>query len=189
MKDRQLKRDKIGEVGNTGGVTGENGGYHLHFEVRPAGEPISDTNENGTNWDEGKDNWLNNRPDSVNPFTFNWNPLGGAYNYIDVFLRDFAISNGLLRLLINTNTFDPDGFLDNFSISDSLSTYFTRATQWRPSREPLSLDLDGDGIETVGINTNNPILFDHDADGAKTATGWIKGDDGLLVLDRNNNGT
>ena len=66
------------------------------------------------------------------------------------------------------------------SISDSLSNYFTRATQWRPSREPLTLDLDGDGIETVGINTNNPILFDHDADGVKTATGWVKPDDGLL---------
>ena len=76
------------------------------------------------------------------------------------------------------------------SIPDSLSRYFTRATQWRPAGvDPLTLDLDGDGIETVGINTNNPILFDHDGDGVKTATGWIGSDDGLLVLDRNNNGT
>ena len=75
-----------------------------------------------------------------------------------------------------------------FTIPDSLSRYFTRATQWVASREPLTLDLDGDGIETVAINTNNPILFDHDADGVKTATGWVGPDDGLLVLDRNNNG-
>ncbi|MEI8325435.1 MAG: hypothetical protein WCH44_08725, partial [Betaproteobacteria bacterium] len=30
---------------------------------------------------------------------------------------------------------------------------------------PLVLDLDGDGIEAVGINPTNPILFDHDGDG------------------------
>ena len=88
----------------------------------------------------------------------------------------------------------PFSFLDRlydllYGIPDSFSRYFTRGQQWRASADPLTLDLDGDGIETVGINTNNPILFDHDADGVKTATGWIKGDDGLLVLDRNNNGT
>jgi hypothetical protein len=30
--------------------------------------------------------------------------------------------------------------------------------------------------------------LDHDADGIKTGTGWIKPDDGWLVLDRNNDG-
>ncbi len=43
------------------------------------------------------------------------------------------------------------------SISDSLSRYFTRATQWRPSADPLTLDLDGDGIETVGIKRSNQL--------------------------------
>ncbi|PZE11206.1 hypothetical protein DMX10_22280, partial [Pseudomonas sp. 57B-090624] len=52
--------------------------------------------------------------------------------------------------------------------------------------DPLSLDLDGDGIETVGANTG--ITFDFDGDGLKTGTGWVKGDDGFLVLDRNGNG-
>ena len=56
-------------------------------------------------------------------------------------------------------------------------------------RDPLTLDLDNDGLETVGINTTTPILFDHDADGIKTATGWVKSDDAFLVLDRNGNGT
>ena len=69
-----------------------------------------------------------------------------------------------------------------FTIPDSLSRYFTRATQWVASREPLTLDLDGDGIETVGINTNNPILFDHDADGVKTATGWVKRSNQLSAI-------
>jgi len=81
-----------------------------------------------------------------------------------------------------------DLLIRNREINNLFNRYFISSTQWRPSREPLTLDLDGDGIETVAINTNNPILFDHDADGVKTATGWIKSDDGLLVLDRNNNG-
>ena len=50
------------------------------------------------------------------------------------------------------------------------------------------MDLDGDGIETVAPSSTNPILFDHDGDGIKTGTGWIKADDGFLVMDRNGNG-
>ena len=48
------------------------------------------------------------------------------------------------------------------------------------------LDLDGDGIETVGLSAN--IYFDHDADGVLTKTGWVGKDDALLVWDRNANG-
>jgi hypothetical protein len=47
--------------------------------------------------------------------------------------------------------------------------------------------LDGDGIETTG--RGNRIVFDHNADGVKNGTGWVNADDGLLVLDRDGNGT
>ncbi|HSI22053.1 MAG TPA: putative Ig domain-containing protein [Methylophilaceae bacterium] len=66
---------------------------------------------------------------------------------------------------------------------------YSSAVAWFPSRDPLTLDLDGDGLETVGISSTNPILFDHDSDGLKNATGWIKPDDGFLALDRNGNGS
>lgn len=56
-------------------------------------------------------------------------------------------------------------------------------------RDPLVLDLDGNGIQTSGINTVSPILFDHNADGVKTATGWVNANDGFLVWDKNGNGT
>ena len=52
--------------------------------------------------------------------------------------------------------------------------------------DPLIVDLDGDGIETVGLDSK--VLFDHAADGTKNATGWVGKDDGLLVRDINNNG-
>jgi Ca2+-binding RTX toxin-like protein len=75
------------------------------------------------------------------------------------------------------------------NIAQVVSDQFNLGMAWAPRRDPLTLDLDGDGIESVGINRNNPLLFDHDGDGVKNATGWISPDDGLLVLDRNSNGT
>ena len=54
-------------------------------------------------------------------------------------------------------------------------------------RALLALDLDGDGIETRGADGR--VVFDHNGDGLKTGTGWVRADDGWLVLDRNSNGT
>ena len=63
-----------------------------------------------------------------------------------------------------------------------------QATNWTPPRrDPLALDLDGDGIETRGAD--GKVVFDHNNDGVKTGTGWLRPDDGWLVLDRNSNGT
>ncbi len=67
------------------------------------------------------------------------------------------------------------------SIPQSILPNFT-PTQY----DPIILDLDGDGIETVGLGAG--VLFDHNADGIKTGTGWVGKDDGLLVLDKNKNG-
>ena len=73
-------------------------------------------------------------------------------------------------------------------IEQTVNDLFLAARNWIQRRDPLTLDLDGDGLETVGIDSTNPILFDHDGDGVKNATGWISPDDGFLVLDRNGNG-
>jgi VCBS repeat-containing protein len=52
---------------------------------------------------------------------------------------------------------------------------------------PIVIDLDGDGVETLSVA--NGALFDHAADGFAESTGWINGDDGLLVRDLNGNGS
>lgn len=52
---------------------------------------------------------------------------------------------------------------------------------------PLVLDLNGNGIETKDINNSN-VYFDMDGDGIKEKTGWLSGNDGFLVIDKNNNG-
>ncbi|NGZ06664.1 MAG: hypothetical protein G8237_09940, partial [Magnetococcales bacterium] len=62
-----------------------------------------------------------------------------------------------------------------------------RGTIPPPPNDPLVLDLDGDGIEVTAADTI--VVFDHDGDGVKAGTGWIRPDDGWLVLDRNGNGT
>ncbi|MGV8894730.1 MAG: hypothetical protein ACOH2K_17705 [Burkholderiaceae bacterium] len=53
----------------------------------------------------------------------------------------------------------------------------------------MILDLDGDGLEITRLNITPPILFDANGDGLLTGTAWAGADDGLLVLDRNGNGT
>jgi hypothetical protein len=63
------------------------------------------------------------------------------------------------------------------------------AAQNNPIRyDPLTLDLNGDGLNTVALRTP-PLLFDLNATGIKTSVGWVAPDDGLLVMDRNGNGT
>lgn len=77
---------------------------------------------------------------------------------------------------------------DIYDVNIDVNGLFNISRAWFQRSDPLTLDLDGDGLETVGIDTANPILFDHDGDGVKNATGWIQPDDGFLVLDRNGDG-
>ena len=55
-----------------------------------------------------------------------------------------------------------------------------------PPVDPLAIDLGGDGIQTMSVE--HGIVFDHDGDGHKQGTGWLHGDDGWLVYDRNGDG-
>ena len=52
---------------------------------------------------------------------------------------------------------------------------------------PIILDLDKDGVETTAVG--NWTYFDHDGNGFAENTGWVSPDDGLLVMDRDGNGT
>ena len=74
-------------------------------------------------------------------------------------------------------------------ISPTTNTAYTSALTWSPPQDPLVLDLNGGGITTVGIDPVNPILFDHNADGVRTGTGWLGAGEGILTLDLNGNGT
>jgi Ca2+-binding RTX toxin-like protein len=82
------------------------------------------------------------------------------------------------------------GAVTSLTYQQVINTSFLSSQTAAPLRvDPLILDLDNDGLETIGINTSNPILFDHNGNGVRTATGWVKSDDAFLVLDRNGNGS
>ena len=50
-------------------------------------------------------------------------------------------------------------------------------------QSPIVLDLDGDGVETLGLASG--IHFDHDGNEFSELSGWVGADDGLLVRDLN----
>ncbi|MBV6389634.1 MAG: hypothetical protein JNIBNLAF_01281 [Nitrosomonas europaea] len=83
-----------------------------------------------------------------------------------------------------------DGLLDlSKNLSDfgkNIKDLWNRAKSWVWPRDPIILDLDGDGLETVGLASN--VYFDHDGDGVLTRTGWVGKNDALLVWDRNADG-
>lgn len=70
----------------------------------------------------------------------------------------------------------------------SFDTYVQGPTKPGGGLPPVVVDLDGDGVELVSLQTSN-VYFDMDDDGGKDRTGWVGADDGFLVLDRNGNGS
>jgi hypothetical protein len=54
------------------------------------------------------------------------------------------------------------------------------------ANSPLILDLNGDGVQTVGIAQG--VRFDLTATGIQHEVGWVSASDGFLVLDRNGDG-
>ncbi|MFA6605358.1 MAG: hypothetical protein WCS75_00005, partial [Sphingomonas sp.] len=62
-----------------------------------------------------------------------------------------------------------------------------KTARWFEDGDPLIIDLDGDGIETTSLD-GSKVYFDVDGDGFAERTGWLKSDDGFLVLDANGNG-
>ncbi|MCX5946245.1 MAG: hypothetical protein NTZ53_13305, partial [Cyanobacteria bacterium] len=71
--------------------------------------------------------------------------------------------------------FDFDKFINPFKDA------FHNAELWQ-RRDPIILDLDGDGVETLAQESGRH--FDHDGNGFAEQTGWVGADDGLLIRDR-----
>lgn len=73
-------------------------------------------------------------------------------------------------------------------VNPSVKGLWDLARTWRPTGDPLALDLAGDGFQTVGDLGGGTVLFDHDGNGVLNGTGWLTGADGWVVLDRDGDG-
>ena len=74
-------------------------------------------------------------------------------------------------------------------IEQTIADIFSAAQRFIPRRDPLTLDLNNNGLETVPVSATNPVYFDITGEGVQTSVGWVAPNDGFLVLDRNGNGT
>lgn len=78
---------------------------------------------------------------------------------------------------------------EGWPMPDEINQWFGAAANYVEPKDPLVLDLDGNGISTLAINPSDPLLFDQDGDGIKTATGWVASGEAIVVRDLNGNGT
>ena len=89
------------------------------------------------------------------------------------------------NLFDNASDIDPDDWLPDLP-SDVPS--FDHDPPFNLGKlSPLVLDLDGDGLELTALSVSF-AFFDLDSDGFAERTGWVRADDGILVMDRNGNG-
>jgi len=81
-----------------------------------------------------------------------------------------------------------DPLWDAHKAIDFSKDLFDDAAAVLPPRSgvPIVLDLDGDGVETTGLNDG--AYFDHDKNGFAEKIAWAGSDDGLLAWDRNGDG-
>jgi hypothetical protein len=118
-----------------------------------------------------------------------------AVNPLQVLLPILAAQPGLIGKAMYYSV-----FADALVSSVEAMTRFAKSLAWAEGSDPLVIDLDAPrarasggcvraaaGIETIGLS-NSKAYFDVDGDLFAERTGWLKGDDGFLVLDANGNG-
>ena len=70
--------------------------------------------------------------------------------------------------------------------ANQLAALGTNVAQALLLSSPLVLDLNGDGVKTLGIDSG--VMFDLNAEGYAVHVGWISPKDGFLALDRDHDG-
>ena len=101
-----------------------------------------------------------------------------------------GITGGLVDKIVDRNRSVQDAINDaTGDIDPGVSDNVNAASKWVPRRDPLILDLNGNGLDHIGTSTTRPIYFDHQGNGVKTSSGWVLPSDGFVVMDRNGNGS
>ena len=106
-----------------------------------------------------------------------WTVPVHTVNQLPLFFSPFSIFIQGLEFLLKQH-----------SIASLVNADFTAAQRFIPRRDPLTLDLNNNGLETVPVNATNPVYFDLTGEGVQSSVGWVAPNDGFLVLDRNGDG-
>ena len=108
----------------------------------------------------------------------------------------YYAADGAIKFVDTTGNLIADGVWGSYSLLrgwfsnglKGIQDLFNSATAAPPVRvDPLIFDLDGDGIKTTSLDQSR-TYFDLDSNGFAERTAWVDASDGLLVLDRNNDG-
>jgi hypothetical protein len=108
---------------------------------------------------------------------------------------NLIIASGLEPVIKDATPADPNAFqalINNISTiyPDNIPTWLqdilNQIGAARDEASPLIVDLDGDGIELLPLS--NGVYWDIDSDAFAEASGWVGPDDGLLVIDANEDG-
>ncbi|HEX8640273.1 MAG TPA: VCBS domain-containing protein, partial [Allosphingosinicella sp.] len=117
-----------------------------------------------------------------------WNPMQGDYRAL---MRDVDGSNSSNSTLFGApGSFSPDYTVYQITngVGSVVSSQHYVSGTGIYFEAPVVLDLNGDGVDLIHLNASG-VHFDQGADGTLNRTGWVGAADGLLVLDRNGNGT
>ncbi|MEM7210441.1 MAG: calcium-binding protein [Pseudomonadota bacterium] len=120
--------------------------------------------------------------------------FGMLFNFPNVFSTIMggigAVAEQIIKLSPVTNflftAYDALMLADAASWLAGAQIRFGKASLWAAGADPLVIDLDGDGIETLTVDGAR-VYFDLDLDLFSELTSWLSGDDGFLVRDLNNN--
>jgi hypothetical protein len=120
--------------------------------------------------------------------------LGMLWNFPNAFQIAMGVLGGLKELLVATpiaktivELYSALSLADGAMWVWGAAVRKAKALDWAAGEDPLIIDLDGDGIETVAVDQSG-VFFDSDLDRFAEAQGWLDGDDGFLVRDLNDNG-
>ncbi len=95
-------------------------------------------------------------------------------------------SNAAVQTLTSSAQSITDTFTYSMRDTDGATSTTTLTVTILGADTPLVLDLNADGVHSVGLNAG--VVFDVNADGIARETGWISPEDGLLVRDLNGDG-
>lgn len=113
-------------------------------------------------------------------------PLHSSKNCVGVAVDLWQTSGAPNIYGVTTWAWNPYDQAKNLKISAMIGTTPDPKMKTFKYADPLVLDLDGKGFKITPLSAG--VMFDSNGDGIKTNTGWISPANGILVLDRNNNG-